>query len=112
MRPEILKLLKDMSDAANDVAGFSSGRSLDEFLTDKQFRMAVERGFEIIGEALSQLHKLEPAVAESLTDWRAIIGFRNVLIHGYGQVDHTKTWDILQSELPMLQRELGALLKP
>ena len=74
--------------------------------------MAVERGFEIIGEALSQLHKLDPSTAESLTDWRAIIGFRNVLIHGYGQVNHNKTWDILQTELPILRRELDAMLKP
>lgn len=111
MPPETLKLLKDMKDAADDVIAFSGGCSLEEFLNNKEKRMAIERGFEIIGEALAQLRKLNSAVAESFTDWRAIIGFRNVLIHGYGQVDHAKTWDIVQSELPILHRELAIALK-
>jgi uncharacterized protein with HEPN domain len=33
------------------------------------------------------------------------------LIHGYGKVSDAKTWDIMQSELPVLRRELEALLK-
>jgi len=110
MPPEILKLLKDMQDAAADIAGFASNKSFDEFFSDKQLRMAVERGFEIVGEALSQLRKIDPLTAEGITDWQAIIGFRNVLIHGYGQVDHAKTWDILQTEVPILRRELDALM--
>jgi uncharacterized protein with HEPN domain len=111
MQPETLKLLKDIQDAAGDVAGFARNKSIDDFLADKQLRMAVERGFEIIGEALSQLRKIDPATVQRISDWQAIIGFRNVLIHGYGQVDHTKTWDIVQTELPTLRAELTALMK-
>src|SRR5438876_87045 len=48
---------------------------------------------EFDDEALSQLRKIDPVTAEGITDWQAIIGFRNMLIHGYGQVDHAKTWD-------------------
>ena len=109
MPPETLKLLKDMKDVVDDVLSFAGGCSLEQFLNDKQKRMAIERGFEIVGEALGQLRKINPTVAESFTDWRAIIGFRNVLIHGYGQVDHEKTWDIVQSELPILRNELEVL---
>lgn len=50
-------------------------------------------------------------MAESITDWQSIIGFRNVLIHGYSKIDPARTWDILQSGLPVLMRELGELLK-
>jgi uncharacterized protein with HEPN domain len=71
----------------------------------------VERCFEIVGEALSQLRKIDPATAQRITDWQAIIGFRNVLIHGYVQVDDAKTWDIVQSEIPVLLAELDELLK-
>jgi uncharacterized protein with HEPN domain len=110
MRPELLKLLYDMRAAANDVTTFAAGRSFDDFLADKQLRMAIERGFEIVGEALTQINKLDPATAQRISDWRAIIGFRNVLIHGYAQVDHAKTWDIVQTELPVLLRELEGLL--
>jgi uncharacterized protein with HEPN domain len=110
MQPKSPKLLRDMQDAAGAIAGFVAGKTEDEYMRDTQLRMAVERGFEIIGEALSQLRKIDPETAESITDWQAIIGFRNVLIHGYSLVDHAKTWDILQTELPVLRRELDELL--
>jgi len=111
MPPEVLKLLKDMQDAANDIAAFAADKSFEDFQKDKQIRRAVERCFEIVGEALSQLRKIDPTTAQRITDWQAIIGFRNVLIHGYGQVDHAKTWDIVQSELPVLRSELDELLE-
>lgn len=78
---------------------------------DEQLRWSVERGFEIIGEALTQLRKIDAVTAESISDWRAIIGFRNVLIHAYAAVDHRKTWDIVNTELPILIQELDLLLK-
>jgi uncharacterized protein with HEPN domain len=99
-----------MRESAADIATFTLGRTIEEFRTDKLLQRAVERGFEIVGEALSQLRKIDPGTAESISDWRAIIGFRNVLIHGYGAVNNDKTWDIVQTELPILQRELTALL--
>jgi len=95
MPPETLKLLHDMRQAATDVTGFVADCSFDDFLANKQLRMAVERGFEIVGEALAKLCKIDPVNAQRISDWRAIIGFRNVLIHGYAQVDHAKTWDIV-----------------
>jgi uncharacterized protein with HEPN domain len=110
MPPEVLKLLRDMRDAAYEIAEFTDGKTLDHYLREKQLRRAVERAFEILGEALSQLRKIDAKTAESITDWRAIIGFRNVLIHGYGQVNHEKTWDIVQTELPVLRREVDELL--
>lgn len=99
-----------MQRAANGVVEIAANKTIDQFRGDLQFRWAVERGFEIIGEALSQLRKIDPATAESITDWRAIIGFRNVLIHGYSVVSPDKTWDIAMSELPILVRELDQLL--
>jgi uncharacterized protein with HEPN domain len=110
MRPESLKLLEDMRQAARDVTAMVTGKSIDAYRTDKQLRWAVERGFEIVGEALTQLRKLDQTTAESITDWRAIISFRNVLIHGYAVVNADKTWDIAISELPTLLRELDAML--
>ncbi len=79
-----------MEEAAHDIAAFAQGRSYENYTTDKQLRRAVEREFEIIGEALTQLRKIDAPLAESITDWRAIIGFRNVLIHGYGIVDQKR----------------------
>lgn len=55
MPPEVLKLLNDMRDAANDIAAFAAGKSFSDFQSDKLARRAIERSFEIVGEALSRL---------------------------------------------------------
>ena len=109
MQPEALKLLLDMTAAADRLAAISDGRILQEYLSDQEFRWAVERGFEIIGEALTQLRKIDAPLSEKISDFRKIISFRNVLIHGYSQIDDGKTWDILQNNLPALRGELKVL---
>ncbi len=42
MRPEVLKLLKDMQEAADDIAAFALGKSFEDFQKEKQLRRAVE----------------------------------------------------------------------
>jgi uncharacterized protein with HEPN domain len=111
MLPESRKLLEDMRQATEKIARFTAGKTIDQYRDDDQLRWSVERGFEIVGEALSQLRKIDPALAGTITDWQAIVGFRNVLIHGYSAIDHTKTWDIVQTELPVLRSELHELIK-
>jgi uncharacterized protein with HEPN domain len=74
-------------------------------------RAAVEREFEIIGEALAQLARLDAAIAARITDHRRIISFRNLLIHGYADVDDRLVWDVVETKLAVLQREVEALLE-
>src|SRR4051812_34584171 len=110
MRPECRKLLVDTRTAAEKIAAITGPRSLADYISDQQLQWAVERGFEIVGEALSQLAKIDPDQAAQITDYRKIISFRNVLIHGYSHISHEKTWDIVQNNLPVLRKELEALL--
>ena len=56
-------------------------------------RAAVERTFEIIGEAMTQLAKVDKAVAAQISEYQRIISFRNVLIHEYADVDDKLVWD-------------------
>jgi uncharacterized protein with HEPN domain len=107
---ETNKLLWDMRTAARHVADFARGRTEENNSADVMLRSAVERQFEIPGEALSQLRKLDPATAAPITDSTRIIGFRNQLIHGYAVIDHSITWRIVHEHLPTLARELDALL--
>ena len=64
----------------------------------------------IIGEALDRLDKLEPDVVRRVTDFRGYIGLRNVLNHGYPEVDHPTMWRTIEIELPILIREIDELL--
>ena len=70
----------------------------------------MEREFEIIGEALNRLHKIDPALANQIPAHRRIIAFRNLLAHGYDSVDHEIVWLTIANKLPELLRHVETLL--
>jgi uncharacterized protein with HEPN domain len=111
MRIEQKKYLYDVQQAAECIATFTAGKSLADYEADAMLRAAVERQFEIIGEALARLAGLEKSLAGRITEYRRIIAFRNILIHGYAELDHRIVWDIVESKLPVLRREVAALLE-
>lgn len=110
MRLEARKLLEDVRRAAEMIAGFVSAKELEDYTADPMLRSAVERQFEVIGEALNRLVRSEPAVAERITHTGRIISFRNILIHGYDLVDHEVVWEVIEGHLPVLREQVQALL--
>jgi len=62
-RPETLKYLFDILQACRLLEEFTSGKSLADFERDAMLRSAVERQFEIIGEALRLAIREEPDLA-------------------------------------------------
>ena len=109
MKPTTLKLLDDIRQAAEFIRDSAQGKSLDDYCEDRMLRHAVERCFEIIGEAINRLSREDPATAGRITDYRAIIAFRNVLIHGYDLVDHDLVWNAIMQEIPALLADVAAL---
>lgn len=75
------KLLEDICDAAAFVLQATQGRTLADYQQDRLLRQAIERNFEIIGEAVSRLARLDAETAARIGDYPQIIAFRNVLIH-------------------------------
>ena len=112
MRLEARKYIYDIDHAAELLNSFVSGKSLSDYLADQLLQSAVERQFEIIGEAIGQLAKVEPAVAERISGFRRIIAFRNILIHGYAEIDDQLVWDIVDTRLPELRRDIANLKSP
>ena len=111
MRLESKKWLADIQDAAIKVLAFTKGRQSEDYSTDLMMRAAVERMFGIMGEAMNRLRRDDSETAGRITDWRQIIAFRNLLVHGYDEVDDAVVWDVIQNELPRLLREVGKLLE-
>ena len=110
MRLEAKTLLYDMRKAAVHIGDFTAGRSLDAYDADPMLRSAVERQFEIIGEALNKLSKLDPAIASQIPDYQKIISFRNALIHGYAAVQNEVVWGVMETKLPELLAAVEGLL--
>jgi uncharacterized protein with HEPN domain len=110
MQLEARKHLEDMRRAAELLKQFTAGKRRADYKKDEFLRSAVERQFEIIGEALSRLRKDAPEAAARIPNHRRIIDFRNILIHGYDKVDHDVVWDIVEADLPELLREVRSLL--
>jgi uncharacterized protein with HEPN domain len=110
MQPEAGKYLYDIQQATRLLADFTHGKRFADYVDDAMLRAATERQFEIIGEALAQLARLNVELAERISEYRRIIAFRNILIHGYADIDARLVWDIVESRLPILQREVDALL--
>ena len=110
MQREARTYLYDIQQAAALITQFTGGRCFDEYLADVMLRSAVERQFEIIGEAMTQLSKLDAALAARISGHRDIIAFRNILIHGYASVNHRLVWGVIETQLPVLRREVDELL--
>jgi uncharacterized protein with HEPN domain len=110
MQLESKKYLFDIKQAASLLADFTRGKAFADFQGDPLLRSAVERQFEIIGEALTRLAKLDPETASRISEHRRIIAFRNILIHGYAQIDERLVWGVLDAKLPTLAREVSNLL--
>lgn len=109
MRLEARKYLFDIERAAGLVAQFTTGKEFVDYEQDDMLRSAVERQFEVIGEALAQLYKLDSAIASRISGYRRIIAFRNILIHGYAEVDSRLVWDVIETSLVTLRREIAEL---
>jgi uncharacterized protein with HEPN domain len=111
MQLEAKKYLFDIRQAVERIAEFTSGQRLEDYLRNAMLRAAVERQFEIIGEALARLLRLDESFAARISEHRRIVAFRNILIHGYAEVDDRLVWDVVETKLPVLRREIEALMK-
>jgi uncharacterized protein with HEPN domain len=110
MRLEANKYLHDIRGACLLLVEFTAGITFEEYRSSSMLRSAVERQFEILGEALNRLSKCAPEVAEQVHDRRRIIGFRNILIHGYADVDDRLVWGVVEKNLKPLIAEVDALI--
>ena len=102
--------LADVLEAADLIARFTAAADLASYRADAMMRSAVERQLEIVGEALNRLTREDPELADRIPDIRRIVGFRNVLAHGYDVVEDEIVWDAITLDLPALAAAVVVLL--
>jgi uncharacterized protein with HEPN domain len=108
--PDPKKFLWDAAEAADAVSSFVTGKTLDDYVSDRLLHSAVERQLISLGEALAQLVRVDAELASRVPDLRKIVAFRNILVHGYAIVEHEIVWRAVQEDLPTLRRALQDLL--
>ncbi len=109
MREEIKKFLYDIQVSIDSIEEYlGNEKEFQDYVSNKMLKRAVEREFEIIGEAMSHLQKIDPNI--EISSKELIIGMRNRVIHGYDKIDDTIIWGAIVKHLPVLKREVDILL--
>ena len=104
------KYLYDINQAAGNVMEFTTGKTLADYERDLMLRSAVERQFEIIGEAVARLARFDEATAERISNYQDIIAFRNLIAHDYDELKNATVWEKIERHVPTLRRETEGLL--
>ncbi|PXX97649.1 HepT-like ribonuclease domain-containing protein [Halomonas sp. LBP4] len=83
------------------------------FLMNEEKQDAVIRNLEIIGEAAGNIQHHFPDFAAKHPEFplKAAYGTRNALAHGYFKVDLDVVWKTVERDLPMLEVQVGEVLK-
>ena len=109
MRDDANKYLYDINNSIDPINSYlGDRRNFNDYLNNKMMRRAIEREFEIIGEAMNHLTKLEPNI--KISNRQKIINMRNRVIHGYDKIDNEIIWGTIIRHLPILKKDVIKLL--
>jgi uncharacterized protein with HEPN domain len=88
------------------IQDYTSGFTLETFLTDRKTQDAVIRNLEVIGQALKDFGMEVLTEKMPQVPWPQVAGMRNILAHEYLGVDMVMIWDTVQLHLNDLQKAL------
>ena len=108
---DTILLLSDIRSSIIKILEYTAGMSFENYEADSKTKDAVERNFEIIGEAASRVPEDFKKVHDRV-EWRIIKDFRNFIIHEYFGINNLIVWDIIQHRLPDLLTEVSAMQSP
>jgi len=110
MELEIKKFLFDIRESIDSIENYlGDNRDFNVYMSDKMLRRAIEREFEIIGEAMNRIEKIDSTI--NISSKKQIISMRNRVIHGYDKIDNEIIWGTIVRHLPNLKTEIEGLLK-
>ena len=111
MPRDLRKTCFDILQAVKEIEEFTNGKTLADYQTNRMLKLAVERDYEIIGEALRRMEIDFPAQFSQISDGRRIIDFRNVLAHGYDAVSDEIVWSVTENNLKILKKEIEQIFE-
>lgn len=78
---------RHMLAAGKLIVSFTQGRTFEDFLSDMLLQSAVERQFEILGEASAHISTTTQQLWPTI-EWVQVKNFRNLLAHEYFRTDY------------------------
>ena len=109
MTDTVRKYLFDILESAESIEKYIENIDFFQYQKNKMVRRAVEREFEIIGEATKALLKMDSKI--KLSSEKRIIGMKNRVIHGYDKIDDGIIWGTIKNHLKKKKKEVKELLK-
>lgn len=109
-RRDVRAFLWDIEKTCRIFDELLAGKTFGHYVAEAGLRMAIERGFEMIGEALRNVLEQQPALADRFTNPARVISFRNRVAHEYWRMMPDVVWSTLHDDLPILRGEVNALL--
>lgn len=108
----IPEYLQHITDAIDRATGYVAGMDSSGFERDTRTQDAVIRSIEIVGEAANKARLADPEFAARFPDvpWEVMYGMRNRIVHNYFEVDLEIVWRTVQQDLPVLRKQIAALL--
>ncbi|MCW3103588.1 MAG: hypothetical protein JWO09_2028 [Bacteroidetes bacterium] len=110
MTEEELKYLVDVQifiDELIEIVG--DNKRFEKFDSNLIVRRAIERQFELIGEAIKNFKKTNTET--EISHSKEIIGLRNRIVHAYDSIDYATLWGIIINHIPKLKAEIEEMIK-
>jgi uncharacterized protein with HEPN domain len=107
MRDDSEKLL-DINDSIERINKYAA-RGKETFQKEELIQTWIIHNLLIIGEAASRISD-EFKASNSEIPWSKIIGMRNILVHGYFQIDIDIVWAVIEKDLPQLREMIKNVL--
>lgn len=103
-------VMVDILTALEGIRNATKGKTFEQFSGDWVLRHAVQRGIEIISEAVRQL---SPELLETQPQipWSKIKGVGNILRHEYHKVADPILWAVVTEHLPPLRLAMALMLQ-
>jgi len=107
---DVKQSVMDALDASRTILEYTTGHTLETYRQNSRDIAAVERKFEILGEAFKRIDAADPSFRAHFSEMGKIIGMRNRLIHGYDVVSDETVWATVQEKIPALMEKLAEWL--
>jgi uncharacterized protein with HEPN domain len=101
--------LLDILIAARKILSYIADSNFEEFANSDLLQSAIERQFEIMGEA-ARLISNEMRTQNPQIPWNLMMGLRNQLIHNYRNIDNRTLWDTIHNDLLPLIMQIEPLV--